>query len=535
MRPADVATRARARPSGGGYHYIGNIRTTSIPASRPRRGDGEASINIVASEEAPAPERRRANPLLTALVVGDGVALLLGYVGVLYLISGLRPSSLLELGFEPAAVVAMGLLAMRSQDLWVDRIIAVRAIELSRLARAVALLGLGTIVLDRFLRLYLHAEDIFFSCAVVLGMLVAWRSVYRTWLAGQRKAGNFKRRTIIVGTDRRAVDLTTLFRTHPEVGLEVVGLIGSKREARAAGLADLWLANYADAGDVLADADVESVVLCSSDINPALFDVLIREERLRRRDLYLDPGLSGIDFRRLQALPIAHQPLLYVEAPSLSRLQVDVKRVFDISVAATMLILLAPVMLVVAAWIKLEGRGPVLFRQLRVGQGGSEFGMLKFRSMCVGAEAQQEALRAENERAGPLFKLDRSDPRVTRVGRFLRSTSLDELPQLFNVLRGDMSLVGPRPALASEVADFPIELRARHNVRPGITGLWQVEARDNPSFEAYRRLDLFYVENWSLLLDLIIMLGTVDQVLLRPLVTRRRLAPEPASDAFQVA
>jgi exopolysaccharide biosynthesis polyprenyl glycosylphosphotransferase len=231
----------------------------------------------------------------------------------------------------------------------------------------------------------------------------------------------------------------------------------------------------------------------------------------------------------VQALPIAHQPLLYVEAPSLSPLQLGFKRAFDASVAAFLLVVTAPVLGLIALLVKTEDRGPVLFRQQRVGRDGVEFEMLKFRSMCVDAEAKLAALRATNERHGPLFKMDGADPRVTRIGRFLRATSLDELPQLLNVLRGDMSLVGPRPALASEVAEFPAELRARHQVRPGITGLWQVEARDNPSFEAYRRLDLFYVENWSLALDLIILLGTVEQVLLRPLLNRRRPTPaEPA-------
>ena len=163
----------------------------------------------------------------------------------------------------------------------------------------------------------------------------------------------------------------------------------------------------------------------------------------------------------------------------------------------------------------------MLFRQRRVGRDGVEFQMLKFRSMCTDAEERLAALKlAGNDRTGPLFKLDGVDPRVTRIGRFLRASSLDELPQLLNVMRGDMSLVGPRPALASEVAEFPADLNARHRVRPGITGLWQVEARDNPSFEAYRRLDLFYVENWSLALDLVILLGTVEQVVARPFLGR---------------
>ena len=149
-----------------------------------------------------------------------------------------------------------------------------------------------------------------------------------------------------------------------------------------------------------------------------------------------------------------------------------------------------------------------------------EFEILKLRSMCVDAEARLGALRAEqNDRTGPLFKLD-EDPRVTRVGRFIRAFSLDELPQLLNVLRGEMSLVGPRPALPSEVAAFPADLHARHVVRPGITGLWQVEARDNPSFGAYRRLDLFYVDNWSLSLDFVVLLGTIEQLVARPVMSR---------------
>ena len=150
--------------------------------------------------------------------------------------------------------------------------------------------------------------------------------------------------------------------------------------------------------------------------------------------------------------------------------------------------------------------------------------------MTVDAESKLAELGGGNERQGPLFKME-NDPRVTRVGRFLRDSSLDELPQLWNVLRGQMSLVGPRPALPAEVVNFSSELRMREQVMPGITGLWQVEARDNPSFEAYRRLDLFYVENWSLTLDLMILVGTVEQVLVRML---RSLRPNHAGSSQPV-
>ncbi len=147
--------------------------------------------------------------------------------------------------------------------------------------------------------------------------------------------------------------------------------------------------------------------------------------------------------------------------------------------------------------------------------------MLKFRTMVVDAEVRLAELDLDNQRSGPLFKLA-VDPGVTTIGRFLRTTSLDELPQLINVLKGEMSLVGPRPALRSEVDAFPIELHERHRVRPGITGLWQVEARDNPAFDAYQRLDLFDVENWSLALDMVIVVGTAEQLFLRPFVSRRQ-------------
>ncbi len=523
MGETRVAARPRGRIPGGQRER--NIRTTLIPVARP----------VAAVEPAVAPAQHAREHLLQILGVGDAVAVLAGFYAVVLLVSGVRPGSLLEWAFQITVITAIGLFAIRSQGLWVERLIAVRVIELSRLTRAVVVMGLGVLLADRGARLYFHVEHAMIACVTVWLALVGWRSVYRAWLAAQRKAGRYTRRVIIVGTDRRAITLAELFATHPETGVRVIGLVGSAREARAAGFSDLWVANYADADRVLAAADVDGVVLCASDINPALLEVLIRGERARSRDLYLDPGLSGIDFRRVQALPIAHQPLLYVEAPSLSRLQLNLKHAFDAVVSLGMLVVLAPVLAAIAIAIKLEDGGPVLFRQRRVGRDGVEFGMLKFRSMCVDAESRLAALRTANERTGPLFKLDGGDPRVTRIGQFLRATSLDELPQLLNVVRGDMSLVGPRPALAAEVAQFPEELQARHQVRPGITGLWQVEARDNPSFEAYRRLDLFYVENWSLALDLLILLGTVEQVLLRPLLSRRGAAAPQAEASGAVA
>jgi len=188
------------------------------------------------------------------------------------------------------------------------------------------------------------------------------------------------------------------------------------------------------------------------------------------------------------------------------------KRTLDVTLAAVVLVLVAPLLLLAMVAVRLETPGPAVFRQRRVGHHGRPFTMLKLRTMVDGAEAQRHQLLHRNEADGPLFKL-RDDPRVTRFGRMLRKLSVDELPQLVNVLRGEMSLVGPRPALPDEVKAWAPELHRRLHVRPGITGLWQVSGRSDSSFDDYARCDLYYVENWSLGTDLSILARTVPLVL----------------------
>ncbi len=201
--------------------------------------------------------------------------------------------------------------------------------------------------------------------------------------------------------------------------------------------------------------------------------------------------------------------------------------------AALGLLLAAPVLLLAWTAIRIEDGGRVIYRQIRVGVNGQPFIVYKLRSMALDADNGMDHLAVINERTdGPLFKAA-DDPRVTRVGAVIRALSIDELPQLFNVLTGTMSLVGPRPALPQEVAQFDPELLRRHSVKPGMTGLWQLEARDNPSFHAYRRLDLLYVDNWSIGLDLAILVATVPMVVARALRLRRpmQLSPEAPSEA----
>ena len=211
---------------------------------------------------------------------------------------------------------------------------------------------------------------------------------------------------------------------------------------------------------------------------------------------------------RLRLVPSAAGATVGAPTGALVGWSAVAKRTVDVVVATLSLLLVLPVILLAALAIKLQDGGPVLFRQQRVGRDGKRFMMYKLRTMVPDAEHQLPRLRPHNHRDGPLFKLT-NDPRVTSVGRFLRATSIDELPQLVAVLRGTMSMVGPRPALPEEVAQFDESLLGRLTVPPGLTGLWQVEARDDPSFESYRRFDLCYIENWSLRLDFAIMASTV--------------------------
>jgi exopolysaccharide biosynthesis polyprenyl glycosylphosphotransferase len=231
-------------------------------------------------------------------------------------------------------------------------------------------------------------------------------------------------------------------------------------------------------------------------------------------DLHLSTGLLGVAASRVAVQRFGDAPVLGLRRVELTGFQQTVKRAFDLVVAGLLLVALAPVIAACALAVRLDSPGPVLFRQRRVGRGGREFTMHKFRSMVPDAERHLAALVPRNQADGPLFKL-RGDPRVTRVGRVLRAWSLDELPQLLDVLRGDMSLVGPRPPLRGEAANYGAWLPNRLRVKPGVTGLWQVSGRHQLSFEDYVRYDLFYVENWSLVMDLFIFLRTIPTVLRR--------------------
>jgi len=458
----------------------------------------------------PAPARR--GLLRSSLVVGDSAALALA--PLIALVTYLDVQSPPRAGLVVGSNVVVGLLVLRSQDLFLARVSSIRVLEAARLTRSAAILGFVQFGVDRLLGLHVPAWETVATACLSLLLLLVSRSMYRAWVGWARQSGRFIRRVVIVGADDEAVRMHRLFQVHKEVGIEVVGIFGDRSQAIRRGIGPLWRGPVSDTGMVAASLGAVGVVVCPGALMSHELNSLIRTLHAQNIHVHLGLGLSGVDTRRLQSLPLAYEPLLYCEPLSVSRLHVAAKRVFDIVGSAIAIAIASPIMLAIAIMIRLDDGRPVFFKQERVGRNGTTFKVIKFRTMHIDAEARLRELQQNNERNGPLFKMER-DPRVTRIGGFLRSSSLDELPQLFNVIKGEMSLIGPRPALPSEVESFSDEVRLRERVRPGITGLWQVEARDNPSFDAYQRLDAYYLENWSILLDLVIVLGTIEQVTMR--------------------
>jgi len=344
---------------------------------------------------------------------------------------------------------------------------------------------------------------------------LATRYLLRARLHRSRSRGMCMRRVIVAGHAQAVAQMATLLRREHYHGLEVIGGCLPRAEDGLVAIAgvDLPVVGGFDAiGDAVAATGADTVIVVSC---PELDGISLRRLAWHLEsddvDLIVASSLVDVAGDRTTIRPVDGLPLLHVEHPTLGGARRVVKTIFDRVGAAALLVLFAPLLGLVAVAIKLNSPGPVLFRQIRVGRDGREFTIFKFRSMVVDAPARLIELRQRNDCDGVLFKM-RKDPRVTRVGRWLRRFSIDELPQLFNVLFGQMSLVGPRPPLPEEVAAYPDDVRRRLVVRPGLTGLWQVSGRANLPWEEAVRLDLRYVENWTLSLDLVILLRTVRAV-----------------------
>lgn len=346
------------------------------------------------------------------------------------------------------------------------------------------------------------------SAVAVSGIGRWW---YRRVLRARRARGQHLRSVLLIGSNDDAAALRTTLRAEPELGYTVAGVVAGPVIDPA--LTDLPM-GYG-AGDIPRLAAItrsSGIVIVPYGLSSTEVERAVSVAADAGLHVQIWPGLRGIGDGRLRSVPVSGEPFFYVEPRTSARWQLFAKRAIDVVGATVALLCAAPVLALCAVVVKLCDRGPVFYRGERVGMHGKAIYPPKLRTM-VTDRAPSSGLGLVNERTdGPLFKSS-SDPRVTRVGSFLRATSLDELPQLWTVLMGTMSLVGPRPALPEEVAAFDRDFLRRHSVRPGMTGLWQVEARDNPSFHAYRRLDLRYVDNWSLRLDLLILVSTVPAVL----------------------
>lgn len=345
-------------------------------------------------------------------------------------------------------------------------------------------------------------------------LLLASRWTARRWLVRQRRVGELSDRVLLVGDRDHVVGLVNALRRTPDAGYQVCGACVDD----AVGSDVAGVPVVGDESDILEQARrlrVDVVAVSSSaGLGTSGLRQLGWDLEGTDIDLVVAPGIMDVAGPRVLTRPVQGLPLLHVEAPTFSGPRLVLKEVADRLFASLGLLLVLPVFLVVGLLIRLEDGGPVFFTQERVGRDGRTFRMWKFRSMVPQAEELLPGLAAVNDANGPLFKL-RQDPRATRIGAFIRRYSVDELPQLFNVVLGQMSLIGPRPPLPREVATYGADTRRRLLVKPGMTGLWQINGRSDLSWDEAVRLDLYYVENWSPVLDTVILLRTVG-VVLRP-------------------
>lgn len=363
---------------------------------------------------------------------------------------------------------------------------------------------------DRISRLWIAVFAVV-ACLLLLAEKLALRVTSRY----VRLRGYNYRTVVIVGTNRDARQMARSISQHPYWGFRLLGFIANASEDQTPSEALLKapiLGRIGDLQRIVADEVVDEVVFAVGRRELARLEDLflaLQEQGIRTRiALNFFPHTNAkVELEELDGLPL----LSFSTAPT-SQLQLMVKRALDVAIAIVMLFLAAPVLSLVALAIKLSSRGSVLFRQTRCGLNGREFTLYKFRTMVEGAEEQQRELLHLNEMNGPVFKV-RKDPRVTALGRLLRRFSLDEFPQLWNVLRGDMSLVGPRPPIPEEVAQYERWQRRRLAMKPGLTCLWQISGRNNLDFDRWMELDLEYIDSWTPSLDLKILWRTIPAVI----------------------
>ncbi|MDO8879925.1 MAG: sugar transferase [Coriobacteriia bacterium] len=469
-----------------------------------------------------AGRRRR---VITVLVVMDTAALLVATLGATWIrFQGLGA----RVGFENVSdavtyyeisliVTVIWLVALAAEGLYDLERLTWGAGEFSRVLRGIAL-GVVAFILATYALKTPGLSRAWTLLAFALAVLCVsgGRVLSRAWLTARRRAGRMHRRTLVVGSNAEAASIVRMLLHRPDQGLTPIGCIASSRAEELA--LDYCaedvpsLGSARDVASVVREHGIDTVIIAGSAFDHGVISRMIAEMRGMDISVHVSAGLFEVLTSRVLVREVGGVPLITIRGVSLSRAALRTKRVFDLVVGTAVVIVGMPVWLAVCAAIKLDSRGPVFYRQPRVGQDGVIFGMFKFRSMCADADEKRAELAQKNEATGPLFKM-KNDPRVTRVGRWMRKFSVDEFPQLINVLRGEMSLVGPRPPLEPETIQYTEHHWRRMEVPPGMTGLWQVSGRSTLTFEEMVRLDLFYLENWSVGFDLALLARTVPAVL----------------------
>ncbi|AGB21751.1 exopolysaccharide biosynthesis polyprenyl glycosylphosphotransferase [Mycobacterium sp. JS623] len=417
----------------------------------------------------------------------------------------------------PAAVVSIWVLFLTIYRAREPRILGAGPEEYRRVAAA-TFSAFGAIAIFALLFRLDFARG-YLAIALPLGLigLLASRRMARQVVAGQRRRRQCLTSVLIVGAPGPALGLVRSLARTPEYGYEVVGVChpGQSQPGRPPHTADgvpVYTHND-DLVEIIEACGADTVALTATDrLEPhEIGDLSWQLEKLDI-DLVVSPGMVGLAGPRLTMRPVADLPLIHVDKPQYDGAKRFEKRAFDVCFSIMVLSLALPILVAAAVAVKLTSKGPIFYKSDRIGMDGNPFSMLKIRTMVEGADAQRPQLAELNEvEGGVIFKM-RRDPRVTPVGRFLRRYSIDELPQFVNVLRREMSVVGPRPPLPSEVEAYDDRVRRRLLVRPGITGLWQISGRSDLSWDDFVRLDLSYVENWSMISDLLIAAKTVRAV-----------------------
>lgn len=484
-----------------------------------RSGEDSPSVPPATTDDRP-PSASTIDPSVARrmLLIADLAAIVVAFAATFVIQRVVRPVA------DPA-VTRQLVIAIVTTPVWVVAIVSTRLLD----ARATEKVAEET-------RRIMSAAMIIVAAIVAVGFAVKFDALSRLWVgltfvaittslalerwaarrcfARLRSTGRLRRRIVIVGDADHARDLAASVSDHP--GYDLLGHIGDVQHLDALSGNHrpelVSLGHLDDAERILDAVDANGVIISLASLTATKVNRLARRLTDLGYHVALSSSLVDIDVARLRTQAIDGSAMFYIEPTIRNGWRASAKRAFDVTVAATTLLLSAPVLAIAAVAIKATSPGSVVFRQTRVGKDGREFSIYKLRTMVQDAEQRRAELAQDNEADGPLFKMT-NDPRVTAVGRFLRTTSIDELPQCVNVLLGHMSVVGPRPALPSEVAQWGPEVHERLRVLPGITGLWQVSGRSDANFESYQRFDLYYVDNWSLLNDIGIVARTVGVVI----------------------